>query len=49
MGKFKNPSLLLTTISVWAKSREGTEWLIAIQLVREHVSGQKNYFFTSWT
>jgi hypothetical protein len=29
-------------------STKGTEQLIAIQLV-EHGSGQKNYFFTSWT
>jgi hypothetical protein len=26
--------------------QQGTEWLIAIQLVGEHGSGQRNYFFT---
>jgi hypothetical protein len=40
-GKLKNLSLLLTTISTWATSMKGTEWLIAIQLVGEHGSRQK--------
>jgi hypothetical protein len=48
MGKLKNLSLLKTKISTWATSAKGTEWLTAIQLIKEHGSGQKNYFFTPW-
>jgi len=44
----KNLSSLQTTISTCATATKGTEWLIAIQLVGEHGSGQKNYFSTSW-
>jgi hypothetical protein len=47
--KLKNLSLLQTIVGTWAMLTEGTEWLIAIQLVGEHGSGQKNYFSTSWT
>jgi hypothetical protein len=32
----RNLSLLKTTISAWAMSTKVTEWLIAIQFVREH-------------
>jgi hypothetical protein len=49
MGKLKYLSLLKATVGTWAMSTKGTEWIIAIQLVGGHGSGQKNYFFISWT
>jgi len=36
-----------TTVNTWATLTKGTEHLIAIQLVREHESGQ--FFFISCT
>jgi hypothetical protein len=42
--KLKNPSLLQTTFGVWATLMKVTEWLVAIQLIAEHVSGQKITF-----
>jgi hypothetical protein len=45
--KPQNHSLLKTTLGTWAMT-QGTEWLTAIQLIREHGSGQ-NYSFASWT
>jgi hypothetical protein len=44
MVKLKNLSLLHATISTWAMSTKGKEWLITVQLAREHDSGQKDYF-----
>jgi len=35
-------------VVTWAMLTKGTEWLIAFQLVGEHVSGQKNDYSTSW-
>jgi hypothetical protein len=46
MEKLKNLSLLNTTATGAMVTME-TEWLIPIQLVKKHGSGQKNYFFTS--
>jgi len=37
--KLKKLSLLQTTFGTWATLTKGTEWLIVIQLVREHGSG----------
>jgi hypothetical protein len=39
-----NLPLLKTTIDMWTTLTKGTEWLLAIQLVREHGSGQKTFF-----
>jgi hypothetical protein len=47
-GEHLNLPLLKTTVSKWATSTRGREWLIAIQLVREHGRGQKIIFFASW-
>jgi hypothetical protein len=43
-GKLKNLSLLQSATGTWAMLTKGTEWLIAIQLVREHGSGQEIIF-----
>jgi hypothetical protein len=43
-GKLTNMLLLIATVSTWAVSTEGTEWLIAVQLVGVRVSGQKLFF-----
>jgi hypothetical protein len=45
----KKLSLLQTATGTWGVLTKGTKWLIAIQLVRDHGSGQKHYFSTSWT
>jgi hypothetical protein len=41
-GKLKNLSLAQATVDTLAILAEETEWLIAIRLVRENESGQKN-------
>jgi hypothetical protein len=41
MGKLKNLSLFETTVGAWAMLTKGTQWLMAIQLIRECGSGQK--------
>jgi hypothetical protein len=38
--KLKNLSLSQTTTGTWATSTKRTKWLIAIQLVKKHSSGQ---------
>jgi hypothetical protein len=43
--KLKKLSLLKITLNTWDILTKGTEWTIAIQLVREHTSGQKELFF----
>jgi hypothetical protein len=37
-----------TTFITWVTLTQGTEWLIAIHLVRKNGNGHKNYFSTSW-
>jgi len=48
-GKLKSLLLLQTVFDTWSTLRKGTEWLIAIQLIGEHGSGQNDYFSNSWT
>jgi hypothetical protein len=33
----------IVAVTTWATSKKGTEWLIAIQLVGEHRSGQRDF------
>jgi hypothetical protein len=48
-GTTHEPATLEKTIvGTWAESMKGTEWLIAIYLVREHGSGKEKYIFTCW-
>lgn len=49
MAGLIHPPLLKATVSKWPMSTKQREWLIAIQLVREHGSEQRSYFFTCWT
>jgi hypothetical protein len=35
----------LVIVSVWATFTKGTEWLISVHLVKNHGSGQNNYFY----
>jgi hypothetical protein len=44
VGELINLTLSKTTVSTWDTLTKGIEWLIVIHLVREHGSGQRNYF-----
>jgi len=43
-GRLESLLLLQTTFVTWAMWTQGTEWLMAVQLIGQHGSGQKIIF-----